>query len=326
MKSVLLLLFLDLILVKYSSGQGYRPFVRDSVHWHISEQFCLGNCDPGGGPANNGDFNYTDDIYLKLAEDTTVQGIVFKKLIQTMDRTCRCPPGNNGPYPLGQSPCSTLGIVREDTIARKVYIKKVNHPYTYNWCIQDSVLFDFSKGPGDSVLWPYSCADTFFMVDSVYYSTVSNISVKTWSLHEMGYFGHFELYESIGSSLGFWGSTPSFEGSYSTFLGSYCIGSDSSCGFSCNTVNGISSLNLRQSSILVMPNPVNDILTIQVTKNTGDQDLKFVITDLLGKELYKNALASSNNVVNFFMYAPGVYLWYLTDEGKVLQTGKVLHE
>jgi hypothetical protein len=329
-----LLFILTLLVASAGFSQTYRPFLVDGAHWTIEENTCVGGpCDPGD-PNNPANYFYTNEIHLKIDGDTIVMGDNYKKLVQNTNIS-----GRPGPYQPGYYPCNTLGILWEDTIARKVFMRKVNRPYAFSWCAEDSILFDFSKQTGDTMAWDYSyCTDSLLKVDSVSFSSLPNIPftivgldstyypIKTWNMPMDGYYAGFRLYESIGATVGFWGNSPSFEGSYQSTLTEYCIGTDSLCGFTCRLPLSISEISPPQVFISLYPDPAKDILNIQLTNINLADKTEFIIMNLLGQEIHWETITMLKTLVNVSALPSGIYLWHFVTTDKPVRSGKFVHQ
>ena len=336
----LLILFAILFKLYFSSAQAYQPFLVDSAHWIVQEQCCVGICDPEN--FSNGDYHYTNTIYLKLDGDTIIQGSTYRKLMQNNTISCYMCPNNGvtGPFQPGFYSCNTAALIWEDTVAEKVYAKWLNSSSIYfdNVICQDSLLFDFSRTAGDSMNWAISCYGDSFFVDSIdnatltFNLTASNVqeyTVKTWYLSQQVNWDGFQLYESIGSSVGFWGGSEAGfnEGQYDSYLVDYCIGSDSACGFSCiNPFLGITNLSLQDMSISVYPNPARDILTLDMRNMSPGDNLQFVVTDILGQGISTQTISGARTDIDISGFASGIYLWHLLSEGNIVRSGKVVHD
>lgn len=330
MKNIFILSFLFFCFVRISSAQAYHKFLVDSAHWTIQESVCVGQCDPGN--PSNGDYHYNNTIYLKLDGDTIVQGRTYKKLTENSDLSCyMCPNNGIGPYQsLGWSSCKTAAILWEDSVARKVYANWFQINSLRSPSCQDSLLFDFSRVVGDSMYWATSCTnpDSFFVdriVDSA--NVLYQYNVKTWYLSPQVNWDGFLLYESIGSSAGFWGGSEAgfFEGLYSSYLLDYCIGSDSACGFTCLVLVGINTPTAQRFSISVFPNPAKDILSIELSNMVTDEKVNFRITDILGREIYSLPITESKSKLDMSGFKSGIYLWQLLSDQQVIQSSKIAH-
>jgi len=82
-------------------------------------------------------------------------------------------------------------------------------------------------------------------------------------------------------------------------------GNVSTCSMSI-TVNIITSANVvLLNSIKVYPNPVKDILNIQVP---NDNDFKVSMKDLSGREMFRGTLTQTNHSIDVSGYSKGVYM------------------
>lgn len=338
MKRLLILLTTFYSWAQISTAQAYRPFLVDSAHWTIEEDYCVGGCDPANSPDRMD--CYVSSIYTFKIDGDTIVGIsVYKKLTQNIVTTVNT--GGNGrcfwPYQNGVVTCDVVGLLWEDTMARKVYIRKINYITSSSWETQDSLFFDFSLQIGDTMK-NLAFADTFYVVDSINYSGFNSgfgyyvqYPVKTWYLHCVQdsnniYIANMKLYESIGSSVGFWGYQPAFEGVYATRLNSYCIGNDSTCRFVCSTPLGTASISPQQVSIAVYPNPAKDILTLDISNVTPYQDMRFVVSDILGQEVRSEIITKAKTEIDISAYQPGIYVWHLLSDKSIIQSGRVVHD
>ena len=340
----LLMLSAILFHVYLSSAQAYHPFLVDSAHWTIEEDYCVGGCDPANGP-DAADCWVTRIYNFKLGGDTIVNSFVYQKLVQNIYTTVNT--GNNGPCEWPMPPtvvtCGVVGLLWEDTTARKVYIHKTNYTTSTCWQYQDSLFFDFSLQIGDSMKFTATCLpamyDSFYVVDSINYVGFNSgfpnyhqYPVKTWYLHSLQdtnvyEIANIELYESIGASVGFFGYRPGFEGPYSTRLNSYSIGTDSAAGFSCmNPTLGLTDLPAKDISIAVYPNPAKDILILDIMNMPSDGNLKFVVTNILGQDLSTQTINNAKTGVDISAFSSGIYLWHLLSDGNIIRSGKVVHD
>ena len=320
----------------FCSAQAYQPFLVDSAHWTIEENQCIGNCDPAN-PPDAMDCYVTRIYTLKLGGDTIVDSFVYKKLVQNIHTTVNT--GGNGPclwpVPSEVVTCGVVGLLWEDTTARKVYIRRTNYTTSSQWHTTDSMFLDFSLQVGDT-LFSQAFADTSYVVDSINYygfnsgyPTYHLFPVKTWYLHcaqapAFTYIANIKLYESIGASVGFWGYQPSFEGPYGSRLNSYYIGTDSAAGFSCmNPSLGIAGNTSDFFSLY--PNPTKNNLTLDLN-STFDENLQFELADILGQTIFTKTVTSAKTEIDISDFSSGIYLWHLHSGGTIVRSGKVIHD
>ncbi len=83
-------------------------------------------------------------------------------------------------------------------------------------------------------------------------------------------------------------------------------------------ITNISSL-LNNPSIKTYPNPATTILTISISSFTANQQL--IITDVLGREIYKSLILNPQSIINVSQWNNGVYFYQLIDD-KETKAGK----
>ncbi len=308
-----------------SSAQVYRPFLKDSVHWHIQTYGCSGACDPANIYAPGNCYSITDDFY-KIDGDTMVNDRTYKKLVNTYQSTSYqyLQSGQQVPcWSATHGSCTTIGILSEDTAQRKVFVFHTDGTMGSYWCIKDSTLFDFSKRQGDTMYWQASCSDTAYVVDTITYEHYLYDSVRTFHLRPVGssYFGPFLLYESIGAECGFYGGHPGFEGAYETVLTSYCVGTDSACGFICITGVGINDVALP--TIYVYPNPMENKLVVETSSVSS---LSISVSDVLGREILQRDLPNATNTIDVKDFPSGIYYYQLMSGTVLVKSGKTVKE
>jgi hypothetical protein len=74
------------------------------------------------------------------------------------------------------------------------------------------------------------------------------------------------------------------------------------------------------TNVSLHPNPTNGVVTIKNLKS----DLDLVVYNILGKQLFKKVITTTNNKVNISNYSKGVYLFSLKDEAGNSTTKKVV--
>ena len=123
---ITILFFISLIMLE---AQFYQPFAVEGAHWNMTETFCLG-CDPNVNP-----FPYfVNDCCFKISGDTFVNGIAYKRLFESSTVTTY---ENAGPAGFTPGNWQEIELIREDTLARKVYFRKIAgyyNPGPDHWC------------------------------------------------------------------------------------------------------------------------------------------------------------------------------------------------
>ncbi len=239
-------------------SQGYQKFAVEGAHWTQHNIYA----------PNAPDVLYPlgeSTEWYKLEGDTIVATSSYKLFYLSSFSTYHFDQINSSTY---GSPWSLIGLIREDTVERKVYIRDLNsgHCGPLN---EDTLLFDFSRNIHDSIIISLSSCPDCCLKDSFYIDTVVNsfqipfsgFNRKTWRINsvEDKEFTFFDLYEGIGTSFGFFESPGHpLESGWTSYLDAYCIGPDSVCGrgYLYSSVNN----DLADPQVVVFPNPVSDKL------------------------------------------------------------------
>ncbi len=88
-----------------------------------------------------------------------------------------------------------------------------------------------------------------------------------------------------------------------------------SCDSTGSLHDGISEI--KEAEINIYPNPVNNILTIDL-KNIKEKNLQLEISNLLGQMLYASKISSSKSVIDISAYPSGVYFVRLISPEKII--------
>jgi len=75
-------------------------------------------------------------------------------------------------------------------------------------------------------------------------------------------------------------------------------------------------LNCNRSEIVVYPNPVTDILNINIT-NAQDNETEASLYDNAGKLIHTKHLISGTNTIDMTKFAKGVYLLTLKNNTEI---------
>ena len=102
----------------------------------------------------------------------------------------------------------------------------------------------------------------------------------------------------------------------------YSKGNNHACG-----PNYLAGVNdpANSSNVKVYPNPASDQLHFSVT-NAGQLNARFIITDILGQELYSTPVIQEESTLNISKLPKGIYTWKLISENSILKTGKVIKD
>lgn len=280
----LLLLFLLFSTVQSLKAQQYQPFDFDSGKWYCFYSKKGGMF--GGG--HNSSFYVSDSVKFYCDGDTTINAVVFKKLMYI---------GNTRSQTVPLTPISGYyGAVRNDIPAKKVYFL----PKGYNSSYQGTgdLLYDFDITIGDSILKDFysSYKEPVSQIDSVLYCGEYHKKFISPS----GYF----IIEGIGSIHGL------IPLRFSTNLG-HLICYEESGNQSCTNCNIELSLGTHSlNHLTIFPNPTNGNIQI-----LSDLDIQYL-------ELY-DADGSLVERINDFkesitLSRSGVYLLKIHTDSEVL--------
>jgi len=91
------------------------------------------------------------------------------------------------------------------------------------------------------------------------------------------------------------------------------------------TITAIDVLREQKFSILVFPNPTNRFVNLKIEKGEI-RDIEFTLFDLQGRVLSKRKIESTNTEVPFSGYNSGNYLLKVIQNGKEIQTFKIVKD
>lgn len=289
-------LFALLLLIASTSafGQNYHPLIRPNLVWQILHGDGAYIC------------NLRDGHQYSFQGDTLISGFTYQKIktnpIIALNGTPYYPPFAVD----GNSPAFLSGLMREDTVARKVFIYNFNFNY-------EELVYDFNLIAGDTLNSYFAGQGSALIVDSV-----STISLLNGSLRKIFYMNSGENYiESIGGSqgiqypliqgIGFWEVPICISENNIPIWGGQCFG----------TV-GINE-NLNQSE-LIYPNPFIDEISI---KTNDPEESQFILFDNLSREVFLQDFIQTTTF-NFKHLKNGVYTYKMIRKSGSSSFGKVI--
>jgi hypothetical protein len=83
------------------------------------------------------------------------------------------------------------------------------------------------------------------------------------------------------------------------------------------------SKNAFATSINVYPNPANNSINFNLSSFTPDEEL--LVTDIMGRAIYKELLKGINNTIDVSNWSEGVYFYQLSNNKETIQ-GKFVVE
>jgi hypothetical protein len=229
-----------------------------------------------------------------------------------------------------------LGYFRNDTAGRKVYFCQLPG-------INESVLYDFTLIDSAQITNPM-----FFnlTLDTV---QIGGIKRTQWSYYWEDPSADVTsalTTEGIGALWGIFSSPGVFNqpanglpSSFSARLESFCVCGetlypDTATG-QCSLLTGISNIT-SGNSIHLYPNPTTDLLHLSFS-DAGAYNTKFIITDILGQDVYSSPVTQSETTHYISKLSAGIYTWRVvspqtpkgglnTSDVEIIKTGKVVKE
>ena len=302
-KIIVLILFFNLYLIQFGIGQTYSKLIRPNVYWDV--QFTDGSvCNLSGG-----------NRYFFLG-DSIIQGIEYNKIysypIISTNPGPYCPP-----FAISNTIYSIISLLREDTIAKKVFYLDINSN-------TEHLLYDFSLNSGDTLFSQYAGQGNLLIVDSI-----GNILLNTGGSRKIIYLNNGQYYiESIGGSQGlFFPMIEAIGGSNrpgcvienGLSLIDWPNRIDNDCFYFLNTNN----INPENYELIIYPNPTASYTTIKWKMPVDEA--KLTIIDISGRKLVDvtikgkegNWLWDTRNISN------GIYLYELRTSTENLSSGNI---
>ncbi len=301
MKTILAIITFS-ILSFAAMSQAYHPVIEMNKYWDQSNQ-------DGWSPCSLEPRRYKFvDVYTTMNGHTYQMCKTYRLRGQPIDDQMTCPPFVADTIPIETS------WLREDTIARKVYI------YYPLWEPNpDQLLYDFTLNVGDTLQSYYAGYGFPLVLSAVETVTLNNGEIrKKYVFEEDPYIFYIE---GIGGGLGLVLPLYFFEHQDRTL---YCVKKDGEdiWGTECNTVF-IAVKNEPEISISVFPNPVDDVLNINLNNISESHPFSFEMFDLNGTKILTTRLESSDNAVSLTNLSPGFYIYKIRSEA-TLKNGKLV--
>lgn len=297
----LLTLLIAIIFSLQLQAQNYLPMAVDSSYWLLSDNY---NC---------GNFGVIFDehrVDYYLYGDTTITSINYKKVYRRTGYKAFC----GDTIPPSYSPFQLYGVIRDDTLNKKVYailFQNLNGtPCPIN---QEFMLYDFDLQVGDSIKTNDWCLISLSdKINSIMYSpTFSLPNVKNF---ELGYnLGNHYLYEGIGSSLGLFELIWISVSGPQQYIYKYCRGG-------CDIALGLGKKTFLPTEITISPNPNNGIFNIALP--TVKDEVQVSIYNLSGQQI-KNITLKDKGIIDISKQPNGVYFVKVIHQHKVI-TQKII--
>lgn len=297
MKKIITLLTLTVI-VNVAFGQNYIPLPLDStIFWRVDFN---GHDEANACPACNIPYQYITN------GDTIIHSILYTKIKVTGWTFCA---NNNCGYAIQTG---YRGAIRQDTIAKKVYVILANDTI-------EKTLYDFTQHSGDTINSILNGNYGTFIIESIDSILIGTIYHKRFNTQ----FPCASLIEGIGSTQGLLDPFACFEfGSTLICVNHFNQTIYPSSTTSCGMVN-INEITLIKT--IVRPNPFGESFEIKLPKPF--ENVELIIYDLLSRQQFKKKYNQIETIkVTRNDLISGIYFYQLVSENKIIATGKIIAE
>ncbi|MEI7982421.1 MAG: T9SS type A sorting domain-containing protein [Bacteroidota bacterium] len=301
MKKIILTLAIGM-LSSFAFPQSYHKLIRTNTHWDNYY-------------TNVPEWCYTGARRIFFTnQDTLINGFTYKisKLnpIKQVNPGLFCPP-----FIVDTLEYFTDQFLREDTVARKVYIYSPSGGPGGS----DQLFYDFSLLPGDTLQSPYTGNGAPLILDSIITIVLNNGETRKEFSFSHNDPSTFNYIEGIGGSFGLLNQIPI---GFTESLGGYfCVKENSAnlWGDQCD-YGYVGQNEVKNEVVSVYPNPANEIVYVSIPPAmVGSQ---FILVNLHGEEVFSCNLKSTSNSVAILNVISGVY-FYQIKSNQLIHTGKL---
>ncbi len=225
-------------------AQPYQKLVLENAHWTT-----IAYLD-----------GVTDVFGYSIQGDTIAGGTPYKK-VYFLDLL---PDEFAGPYYIEDK--RLFGLIREDTVARKVYAITFEAFGNENCPVEEEfLLYDFSKGLNDTL---DECINTVLedyplVIDSVDYADLWGAERRRLMVNR--YITNGEaLIEGLGYNTGLFLEGIFYPHTLNWFVSlyDYCVGTEEECGL----ITGVQEV--KKKNMRLFPNPAGEAITIELDRTT----------------------------------------------------------
>lgn len=297
----LLTLLIAIIFSLQLQAQNYLPMAVDSSYWLLSDNY---NCGNFGVIFDERRVNYY------LYGDTTISSINYKKVYRRTGYKAFC----GDTIPPSYSPFQLYGVIRDDTLNKKVYaILFQNLNGTYCPINQEFMLYDFDLQVGDSI----KTNDWCLLGSNAEITQIQQTNI--YSINTTEYWVSFynsNPYLSFYQGIGYGPFDLMFQNVNAGGLGLYQY-----CRGGCDIALGLGNKTFLSTEIAIYPNPNNGLF--KFTIDTPFQQAILTILDITGKVINQQRITQNNTQLNLLSHPKGMYFYQLLVDGKQV-TGKLI--
>ncbi|GEM_PF-2009588 len=330
MKNIAALIFLCTFF--FAKAQTYIPMTEGERYWWYMGQDAE-NCRAVSG------------FMIGISEDTLVGNTKYKKVFKydLAGEIYYPPPGSPFPpvyyfqYPYTVLDRHILGLIRDDTIAQRVYFLPLDTVLVPVFCSDEEyLLFDFGLSQGDTLdtcllegikPWVSVVNEPWGIVDSIKDEMVYGKMRKV--IHTKGQliycgllFGpsHLRIVSGVGlENLGLFpmNANRSIGDLFSWRLERFCEGTWADC----NIVSSAS--NAWADPQMVSPNPTSDYINVSLPSAYTDRSTMYFY-DLTGRLLRRQRLRNSHNTLDISDLPRGVLFYTVESDRGIIGMGKLI--
>lgn len=296
----LLTLLIAIIFSLQLQAQNYLPMAVDSSYWLLSDNY---NC------RNFGVIFDEHRVDYYLYGDTTITSINYKKVYRRTGYKAFC----GDTIPPSYSPFQLYGVIRDDTLNKKVYailFQNLNGtPCPIN---QEFMLYDFDLQVGDSIKTNDWCLlGSNAEITQIQQTNIYSINTTEYWVSFYNSNPHLSFYQGIGYGpfdLMFLNVNAGGLGLYQ-----YCRGG-------CDIALGLGNKTFLSTEITISPNPNNGIFNIALP--TVKDEIQVSIYNLSGQQI-KNITLKDKGIIDISKQPNGVYFVKVIHQHKVI-TQKII--
>ena len=286
MKTKNLSLAISILFLQQINGQEYNPIAVEGAHWIVSYHD-INTVEP------------VDDLWEYYSSgDTLVDSFNYKKIYKRNLVVIQ-----NGPPFQAEDSYQLFGLMRDDTVTRKVYAIQIQDNYNTCPLNEEYILFDFSLNISDTASLCILPEYYEFIIQNIYVSTVLGFTTRIFEGMEL-------FYEGMGSNYGLFEEmfAPFKKESryiYSTSLDYYCR--ESPCELLVSTNNITESLTFE-----IFPNPTSQ--TVFIKYNESEKINSVSIYNILGQR--KIHINRNLNQIDISALENGIYIIEIKLDGQ----------
>jgi len=241
--------------------------------------------------------------------DTVINSITYKKVFFREFVFAMNPP-------LTVSNEFYFAAVRDDVENRKVYAYGQDDG---NCISPEYLIHDFSLAVGDVCEYPTPiCTVREYNITNVYsdnlFGKIRKIIVsQTGNPSCVDYF-----IEGVGNQTGLFEPAWCFESLLS--LDTFCVGKDCMSNLFVSSINTIKTVKYAT----ITPNPVLENFNLTLTYYNSNQNCKYILSDITGRQIIKQNIESAVTTINMESLQVGIYFITIYNENQIIQTQKII--